>query len=268
MIARVLGALTPLYTVPSWVLLVLVVGGSAALACAGLLAVRKAYPNIDFRQHNEVAGIVIGIAGGLFAVTLSFIIAIVWQEFDATSQRVSIEAAAATDVWHVSAGLSPSLAREVRTVLRDYANTMVREEWPAMRRGASSAHAEAVLTQAFEDVARFRPANAGESNAQSAALQHLAELHDARHHRLDDNVSGVSPFEWVILFIGAVVVIGFCCLVGTADLRAQLIMTGAVAALIAAMFVLVFQLDYPFRGDLSVSPDPWLDFIKDSRNGL
>ncbi len=262
------GALTQLYAFPSWLLLVVVVGGAAALACAGLLAVRKLYPNIDFRQHNEVGGIVVGIAGRLFAVTLSFIIAIVWQEFDATSQRVSVEAAAATDTWHVSAGLSPALTREVRSLLLDYATTLVRDEWPAMRRGESSAHAEAALTRMFEDVARFRPANAGESNVQAAVLQHLAELHDARHHRLDDNVSGVSPFEWVILFIGAIVVIGFCYLVGTADMRAQLIMTGAVAALIAAMFVLVFQLDYPFRGDLSVSPDPWLDFITDNRNGL
>ncbi len=263
-----LAALTPLYAVPSWLVLFLAVGGAAALACAGLLAVRKRFPNIDFRQHNEVGGIVVGIAGGLFAVTLSFIIAIVWQEFDATSQRVSAEAAAATDAWHISAGLSPALAREVRTLLTDYAKTMLREEWPAMRRGESSPHAEAVLTRMFEDVARNRPANSGESNAQSAVLQHLAELHDTRHRRLDDNISGVSPFEWAILFIGAIVVIGFCYLIGTADLRAQLIMTGAVAALIAAMFVLVFQLDYPFRGDLSVSPAPWLDFMEHNAGTL
>jgi hypothetical protein len=264
----VLGAMTSLYSFPSWLLLVVVVGGAAGLACAGLLAVRKRYPNIDFRQHNELGGIVIGIAGGLFAVTLSFIIAIVWQESDATSQRVSIEAAAATDTWHVAAGLSPALAREVRGLLFDYAGTLVHEEWPAMRRGESSPHAEVILTRAFESIARYRPANAGESNAQAAALQHIAELHDARHRRLDDNVSGVSPFEWTILFIGAVVVIGFCYLVGTADLPAQLIMTGAVAALIAAMFVLVFQLDYPFRGDLSVAPSPWLEFLDHNRSGL
>jgi hypothetical protein len=249
-------------------LLILAVGGSAALACAVLLAVRKRYPDIDFRQHNELGGIVLGIVGGLFAVTLSFIIAIVWQEFDGTSQRVSAEAAAATDTWHVASGLPPDREREIRTLLLDYAATMVRDEWPAMRRGESSRHAETILTRMFESIAHYRPASAGESNVQAAVLQHLAELHDARHRRLDDNVSGVAPFEWAILFIGAAIVIGFCTMIGTVDMRAQLIMTGAVAALIAAMFVLVFQLDYPFRGDLSVSPAPWLEFLQDNGTSL
>ena len=257
--------MTALYALPSWAVLLGAVALAVALACAGHVAVRRAFPKIDFPAHNEVGGIVLGVIGGLFAVMLAFIVAIVWQEFDAATQRVAVEVGAATDLWHTSRGLPPPLGPAVRRDLVGYADLMVHDEWPAMRTGARSKRAENLLTRTFEDVAQFRPAHAGAANAQSASLQYLGALHDARHHRLDDNASGVSPFEWTILLIGSLVVVGICYLVGLTSLRAQLLMTGAVAAMIAATFVLIFELDYPFRGDLSIEPSGWQEFLDDNR---
>lgn len=257
--------MTALYALPPWVVLLGAVVLAVALACAGHVAVRRTFPRIDFRAHNDVGGIVLGVTGGLFAVMLAFIVAIVWQEFDAATQRVAVEVGAATDLWHTSRGLSAPLGPSVRRDLVGYAELMVHDEWPAMRTGGRSKAAETLLTNTFEGVARFRPGNPGESNAQSASLQYLGVLHDARHHRLDDNSSGVSPFEWTILLIGAIVVVGICYLVGLSSLRAQLLMTGAVAAMIAATFVLIFELDYPFRGDLSIEPAGWQEFLTANR---
>lgn len=260
--------MTALYAIPSWLLLVLTIAVAAGLACAGLIGVRRAFPRVDFSKHNDVGGIVLGVVGGLFGVTLAFIIAIVWQEFDGTSQRVALEAGAATDLWHVASGLPDPAGPRVRRELVAYARLMVDKEWPAMRSGGTSPEAELLLTRTFETVARYRPPNSGAANAQSVSLQYLGVLHDARHHRLDDNNSGVSPFEWVILFIGAFAVVGLCYMVGLPSLRAQLLMTGAVAGMIAAMFVLIFELDYPFRGDLSVAPAGWQEFIQSNRSTL
>jgi hypothetical protein len=260
--------MTALYALPPWLVLLGTVVVAVALACWGHVAVRRAFPRIDFRAHNDVGGIVLGVTGGLFAVMLAFIVAIVWQEFDAASQRVAVEVGAATDLWHTSSGLTAPLGPAVRRNLVAYAGAMLNEEWPAMRTGGRSARAENVLTNTFEAVAQFRPRDAGASNAQSASLQYLGALHDARHHRLDDNSSGVSPFEWTILLIGALVVIGICYLVGLASLRAQLLMTGAVAAMIAATFVLIFELDFPFRGELSIASSGWQEFLDDRSMGL
>ena len=257
--------MTALYALPPWIVLLGAVVLGVTLACSGHAAVRSAFPRVDFRSNNDVGGIVLGVVGGLFAVMLAFIVAIVWQEFDAASQRVAVEVGAATDLWHTSRGLPAPLGPAVRNDLITYATAMVDDEWPAMRTGGRSKRAENILTRTFEDVAQFRPANAGASNAQSASLQYLGALHDARHHRLDDNASGVSAFEWTILLIGALVVIGICYLVGLNSLRAQLLMTAAVAAMIAATFVLIFELDYPFRGDLSIEPAGWHEFLSDNR---
>jgi Protein of unknown function (DUF4239) len=260
------GAMTSLYAIPAWLLLALAIVLGAGIAVAGHVAVRRAFPTVDFRTYNDVGGIVLGVVGGLFGVTLAFIIAIVWQEYDGTRQRVAVEAAAATNLWHTARGLPQPLGTEVRGNLIVYAKLMVDDEWPAMRHGGMSPQAEALLTRTFEDVARLRPRDSGSGNAQAAALAYLGALHDARHQRLADNDSGVTPFEWTILLIGAVVIVLLCYLVGIANLRAQLLMTAAVAGMIAAMFVLIFELDYPFRGELAIEPAGWQEFLVTNRS--
>ena len=117
------------------------------------------------------------------------------------------------------------------------------------------------MTGLLHDLAVFRPANAGETTVQAQVLQDLELMHNARHQRLADNATGLSPFQWMILVLGAAITIGFCFLFGLANQVIHNIMTGAVACVIALTFVLVFRLDYPFHGDPGISSAPWQTFL-------
>jgi hypothetical protein len=134
-----------------------------------------------------------------------------------------------------------------------------------MRHGGRSAQAVPTLARAFELIARVRLGPNGEQNAQQMAMQQLGVMQETRYFRLDDNESGLTPFQWTILLVGSALVIAFCFLLGTSDLRVQLLMTGSVAAMIALIFVLIYELDYPFRGGIGVPPDRWTEFIADHR---
>jgi hypothetical protein len=90
-------------------------------------------------------------------------------------------------------------------------------------------------------------------------------MQETRYRRLDDNESGLTAFQWTILTLGATLVIGFCFLLGTNNLRIDLLMTGTVAAMIALIFVLIYELDYPFRGGIGVQADRWVEFIADHK---
>jgi Protein of unknown function (DUF4239) len=110
-------------------------------------------------------------------------------------------------------------------------------------------------------VGEYVPRNGAESNAQAGVLHQLSELHDARLRRLSSNDAGISWFDWTVLTIGALVVIGFCFLFGVRNARTHLIMTSCVAVLIASMFVMIFELQYPFRGDLRIPPKAWTGLV-------
>jgi hypothetical protein len=250
-----------LYAVPSWLVLFVTMALAAALACAGLLLVRRRLGQFNFGEHNAVAGPMLGIVGGLYAVMLAFVTVTVWQEYDGSQQRLAVEGSAAGDIWRTAAGVSTTTSQALRSEIVSYAQVLIADEWPLMRRGLSSPRAEERLATLYAIAARFRPASEGESNAQMALLAAIANLHDARRHRLLDNDSGVAPFQWAVLLIGSIAVFCYSYLFGMSNVRAHLMMVALLAVVIASMFVLIFELDYPFRGDLAIVPRPIVEFL-------
>jgi hypothetical protein len=254
--------MTRLYAIPSWLLLVATCVVGVSLAVGGQIWVHRKFRRLDFLQHNEVGGYIVTVVGTLYAVTLAFVVSIVWQEYDGSAARSAIEAADGATAWHIAVGLPGPVASRTRAALVNYARLMIVDEWPAMLNGGASGRGEIIITGLLHDLAGFRPANAGESNVHLQLLQRVEQMHDARHQRLADNASGISAFQWVILMLGAAITIGFCFLFGLRNQPMHNIMTGAVACIAAASFVLIFELDYPFHGDLGISSAPWQTFLR------
>lgn len=93
----------------------------------------------------------------------------------------------------------------------------------------------------------YVPANGAQSNAQFATMTSLVELQDARLRRLSSNENGMTWLEWTVL--------------GIRNARTHLIMTAAVTVLIVSMIVMIFELQYPFRGDLGIPPNAWVGLL-------
>ena len=254
--------MTALYAIPSWSLLALTCGAAVLIAVVGQVTVHRAFNRLDFLQHNEVGGFIIAVVGTLYSVTLAFVISIVWQEYDASASRAALEAGDAATTWQIAVGLPAPLAERTRGAIARYANIMIDDEWPAMSDGRASPQADALVEGLIHDAATFRPRDAGEVNIQAQILASLTDMNRARHERLADNARGLSAFQWLILVGGGAIVVGFCYLFGLSNQNIHNIMTGSVACLIAAAFVVIYELDYPFHGDLGIPSTPWQAFAQ------
>lgn len=253
--------MTFLLNIPATVLLFFALAIAIAAAGAGQIYVHRRFRSQDFIAHNEVGGIIIAVAGTLFAVVLGFLTVVVWQQYTNARQVVVSEASAATDAWHTAVGLPPPVRMHVRMDMARYADVMVNREWPAMRRGGFDLEAAIIVMDAINAVGSFVPANMGEANAQTATLQQLGVLHDARQQRIAINHAGVSWFEWLVLLISAACIICFCWLFGLRSRRVQLLMTSTVVTIVVSTLVLLFELQYPFRSDVGIAADAWKDAV-------
>jgi hypothetical protein len=260
-----MGLINRLYAVPWPILLTCAIVVTAALACSVQIAIHRRFGKADFVRHNEVAGFIVAVVGTLYAVVLGFMTVVVWQQYDAVKARVALETAAVSDTWHNAVGLPPAIRRQLRVAMQGYAHEMIEVEWPRMRKGGFSARGDNLIMEATGTAGSYVPLNGAETNAQAMELRLLTELHDARLSRISSNESGLSSFNWVVLTIGAIVVVGFCFLFGMNNPRVHLVMTTAVTILITSMFVMIFELQFPFRGDLGIRSTPWgglLDHIR------
>ncbi|MBV8362850.1 MAG: DUF4239 domain-containing protein [Deltaproteobacteria bacterium] len=246
-----------LYSIPAALLLLFAVITAIAAAGGGQIYVHHRFSSQDFVAHNEVGGIIIAVAGTLYAVILGFLTVVAWQHFLEARDVVVLESDADIDAWHTAVGLPPAVCKRVRSDMLSYAKIMIEHEWPSMRHGSFDSTAAAVAMDAIDATGTLVPANMGESNAQILTMEQLGVIHDARQRRVTINASGVSWFEWLVLLIGATCVICFCWLFGLSNPRTQLLMTSTVVTIIVSILVLLFELQYPFRSNVGIGPDAW-----------
>jgi len=251
-----------LYAIPAALLLIVALAIALLLAGVGQYLVHRRFQKQDFIAHNEVGGIIIAVAGTLYAVVLGFLTVVVWQHFQEARELVVTESDANIDAWHAAVGLPPVIRARVRNDMVAYTDLMIHREWPAMRRGQFDEAAPMIDMDAYDAAGSFVPANEGQSNAQAATLQQLTQMHDARQKRTVINADGVSGFEWLVLLLGAACIIAFCWLFGLRNVRVQMLMTSTVVTIIVSTLVLLFELQYPFRSDVGIGPQAWTNAVQ------
>jgi hypothetical protein len=241
------------YTIPSWLIGVLFVGGLSALSAGGLFLVWRFVPTPD-RNHNDVAGPMISTIGVVLAVMLSFMVVTVWQEYDAAASVVNTEAGEIADLYHEAAALPPAQRTAIREGLGRYVNLVVNEEWPLMRQGLISDRARLTITTVARIVELYEPTTMAGQNAQADAITHSHNILDARRSRLFANAQSVPPLLWAVMVFMALVTIASLYLFEVPSRGAHLLMAVALAAVIGSSFMIIAELDLPFRGDLQIPP--------------
>jgi hypothetical protein len=247
------------YDNPTWLVGSVIVVLSVLLSLVGLTVVHRLVPLRLRKTHNELVGFIIAVVGVAYAVLLAFIAVATWETFKKSDVIVASEANYLGDVFRDTTGLPDDLARELRGHLIKYVDTVMEEEWPAQREGrvdqANLRRGWAVLGDFHVDIARFRPANAGEAVIQAELLRSLSNLYDARRGRLLAAREHVSAIVWWIIGLGGVLTVGFACLFGPGNFTMHAVVTGLLAAMLALVVVLIVDQDYPFRGTPSISDE-------------
>ncbi len=249
--------MTWIYAIPTIIFSIALIGAMVILACLGHWLFYRYIPHRDFVKHNDVAGFVLAIVGVIYAVLLSFVVVVVWQEYEASDSVAQREASAIGDMYRLAAEYPSPWREQLRSELLDYVHLMIADEWPAMRLGNASEKARALAGRIGDQVVSYTPRGGEQVQVQLQVLEITRVFFDSRRQRLHENQSGLPAILWWTLIASAIITVGFVYLFGMENLTIQLLMTGALAAIIGLMFTLIIELDYPFRGDTSISPHSW-----------
>jgi hypothetical protein len=249
-----------LFKVPTFLLGLIVIGGFVGLSVAGLLIVRHLVPPARLQAHHDVAAPILGILGGMYAVLLAFTVVTVWQGFERSSADVQMEANHLSGLYWDLEAFAPDFQREARSLLREYKRAVVDEEWKAMARGRLSPAVDKTLLQLRALYVAYEPRGLKEQSFFTESVGELSLLREMRSQRLKDARTGIHPFLYCVLVLGAVVTVAFTFLFGTVSLKAQVIMVILLSTMIAMILFTVLVLDFPFTGSISIPPEPfqWL----------
>jgi hypothetical protein len=248
-----------IYNNPTWLWGSTLVCGAVLLACLGLALF---HPFVDVkvrRTHNDLAGFSIAIISVVYAVLLAFIAVATWEAFSSAETVVREEAGYIGNLYRDTNGFPDNIGEPMRTTLKEYCDIVIRAEWPVQQQGKLPNQGWKPLYKLHRLLVGFDPQTRGEGVIQAEFLRTLNALYKARESRLTAAAGHIPVVIWWIIAIGGGLTTAFSYLFGFESFRLHLTMTGAVAASLSLVVVLIIALDWPFRGEVSVSPEAYVD---------
>ncbi len=247
-----------LYNHPVWEVGGVIVALSVIASWVGLFAFGR-FVHVSVRsRHNDVAGFIIAIIGVVYAVLLAFIAVAAWASFDSAARVVQQEANLVGNLYRDSVAVDQPARGEMQQALSDYLDIVIDQEWPAQQAGhVDNAQAWKAVQKLHATVTGIDAKTLGQSVVEAEMLRTLNELYTARRSRLSAAGDGIPDTIWWILVLGGAITVCFTFFFGMPSMGMHYAMTGVLAASMALVMVLIIALDWPFRGTVSVSSEPF-----------
>ena len=247
-----------IYNNPTWLWGTILVALFTGASCSGL-AVFHRLVHVDVRKaHNDLAGFTFAIVGLVFAVLLAFIAIATWEAFTKASDIVENESDFAGAIYLDTQGLPQAKGKAIRDAVARYVSVVIDDEWPIQRAGKQPDQGWKPLRELNRAIATIQPQTPGEAVIQAELLKTWNELYLTRSSRLSAVEGHIPGVIWWIIFFGATITAGYTYFFGFENFGMHMAMTATVAATLALVVVLIIALDWPFRGEISVTPDPFI----------
>jgi len=235
---------------------------------AGILLVHKFVHHSQREIHNNVAGYIYSVVGVIYAVLLAFIVMNVWEQYKDTEKNLNDEISHTMDLYRNTAVFPEEVRKDMQTACVRYLQDMATHEFPAMKELRVSDQAFKSYSEIWNSLYKYKPVNDFEQIWYTECIQELNDLADARRYRIIAINSKIAPLMWYFLIFGATITIGFGYLFGTKNQKAHQLMIILLSVTIGITLLIIEQLDQPFSGLISLSPEPFQLLLEQLRHLL
>jgi hypothetical protein len=247
-----------LYDLPNWLFGILTMLAFVAIGLAGLYATRGWVRRIQHGAHgqNDIVGFYMAGVTVLYGVSVGLLAIGAWATYSDVQSKIDHEASALGGLYRdISA--YPEPARSImQDDLRRYTRQVIDVGWPLQQHGIVPNNASAVLSDFQEHFMSFEPQNERQKILAAEAYRTFNELTESRRARLN-SVSAEMPGPlWALVLAGAFICIAVSWFFHTANFSMHFWMTILFSCLLSLLIFLVAVLDNPYRGKVSVSPEP------------
>ncbi|MGD0857511.1 MAG: DUF4239 domain-containing protein [Dehalococcoidia bacterium] len=255
-----------LVNIPTWVIASIMLAVAVGTAVGGVLLVRRFVNVGNLKHHHDVAGPIFSTLGVVYAVLLAFAIVIVWQDFDRTQNNVVLEANYYGDIYRDSVGLPEPMRSQLKAEMDDYINAIINDEWKLLAVGQRSMIVQEKSDKIWKLYGDFEPKTDKEKIIFAEILNKANAAGELRRQRIADAATGIHPVLWFVLLFGGIITVAFTFFFGSENLGAQLIMTTLLAVLIVLILFTILIMDFPFSGDLFISPDAFKQVLQNLKS--
>jgi hypothetical protein len=212
-----------------------------------LRPIKRFRPNPDNTDFTlRLYGVLFTLCGFALAMTLVQAQSI----FRHAEALVASEAAHINNLDRLLARYGDSAVAGLRPTLLRYANSIVKDEWPAMSHDRDSEPTRLAFVPIAQSVTAISPAAGRQTTIYAEMLKSIDMIMELREERLDSVHIALPAVYWDVVFFAMVVLVLASSAIERTPFRALLL--ASQAAVLGAFIGVVFITDHPFKGQTSV----------------
>jgi hypothetical protein len=250
-----------LYQIPTFLLGVFVIGLFLLIAVAGLRLTRGWRRKLA-GTGNEFANYYLATIAVMYAVLLGLIAVASWENYSDVEDVVSQEAIAAAGLYQTVEIYPPGQRERMRQLLNQYVSHVIHEEWPVQQRGVVPRTHVQLVRQIARAFSSFEPVNLGQQAAYAETLGQLRELLTYRRMRIEAIDSNLPGILWFVVLAGAMLTLSMTFFFWSEESALHRFLNAALAITLGLMIFMIFSLDRPLVGSVSVGPTAFQEVLE------
>jgi hypothetical protein len=248
-----------IYNLPNWQFFVLCMAFFICFSLLGAFLFRQYFENwMGLKaSNNEIVGNFLAVSGLFYGITLGLIAVGTFENFQTAESAVSQEAAALNGLYRDINLLEGAEKNELKIILKDYAYYIVNEAWKEQQKGVLPKGTSNIINRFERAMINYKIETEKDKIVFAEIVRQNNKLSDARRVRVNLVQQGLPAAVWLVLFVGAFVVINLTWFLVISNRKLDIAVNVLCGALLGSLIFLIAAMDNPFRGEFSVSSQPF-----------
>lgn len=243
---------------PAMFVVVLVIGVTICWLVIGAVRLGARLMGFAADEVLPIRDSIIGACTTIFALTVAFAAAGIWNDALNARSTVQREADALENASVLASGLPAEIGTRIRADIKDYVQSVVTVDWPEMAKGGTLEdpvfdRSEKILI----DLVAFLSSQPAAVSQQPVFTSLLNQVLDARHARIARLVAsnaGITGAQWIAMLCISTTALTAIAICNSHSLRMQVTATHLYVLVAVAAYFVILAHDRPFVGTISIKP--------------
>lgn len=211
---------------------------------------------------GQIVGVSYGILVGLTAIAC-------WDNFEEVQGIISKETTEISVFHRLSQSLDEGTGNKIRNLDIKYLDQVANSDWPSHAVGSSCDSSLLTLNEIFKNLATYEPLTKSDGIVFSKMLDTFNRIAEMRQERINQALDlAVPEVFWVVVLIGGYLTQVMILFVDIPSLITKHLMMAIFSVMMGMMYFLIAAIDNPFKGEVHVSSEPYIQLKRALSNDL
>ncbi|MGL4631387.1 MAG: hypothetical protein ACRCVT_09290 [Leadbetterella sp.] len=246
-----------IYDIPIWLFFIVCNGAFIAISLVIFVLVQRFFIPIlkSTEDSNDLLNYFVAALGAFYSITLGLIAVGTWENYKSSTQLANDEAASIAALYRDVTFLPKTVSLDLQSKLKEYTRYVIEEAWPLQQKGIVPAGGTTRISDFQKVLYNFEPQTKREEYIFSESINQFNRLILLRRNRLADVQDGLPSTLWLVIFSGAFLLMFLFSLFVDANIKLQKVLVTSLGVILGTSVFLISAMDYPYRGEFSVTPE-------------